>query len=104
MSNFEDPTAIVIDNGSGMCKAGLAGEDAPRAVFPGIVGRPKYQQIMVGMNDKSSYIGDSALSRAGICCLKYPIEHGTFFSQNRGGIVKIWSHKSQHSSNSGNYF
>ena len=27
-------TALVIDNGSGMCKAGFAGDDAPRAVFP----------------------------------------------------------------------
>lgn len=25
---------LVIDNGSGMCKAGFAGDDAPRAVFP----------------------------------------------------------------------
>ena len=30
--------AIVIDNGSGMMKAGFAGDDAPRAVFPSIVG------------------------------------------------------------------
>lgn len=34
---------IVIDNGSGMCKAGFSGEDAPRAVFPSILGRPMYQ-------------------------------------------------------------
>ena len=33
---------IVIDNGSGMVKAGFAGEDAPRAVFPAVVGRPHY--------------------------------------------------------------
>jgi hypothetical protein len=33
--------ALVVDNGSGMCKAGFAGDDAPRAVFPSIVGRPK---------------------------------------------------------------
>ena len=39
----EDRPAVVIDNGSGMCKAGFAGDDAPRAVFPAIVGRPKYQ-------------------------------------------------------------
>merc|ERR1719197_1412591 len=26
----------------GMCKAGFAGDDAPRAVFPSIVGRPKH--------------------------------------------------------------
>ena len=34
--------ALVIDNGSGMVKAGFAGDDAPRAVFASIVGRPKY--------------------------------------------------------------
>ena len=35
--------ALVVDNGSGMCKAGFAGDDAPRAVFPSIVGRPRHQ-------------------------------------------------------------
>ena len=39
----EDVAALVIDNGSGLCKAGFAGDDAPRAVFPSIVGHPKYQ-------------------------------------------------------------
>lgn len=37
----EEIAALVIDNGSGMCKAGFAGDDAPRAVFPSIVGRPR---------------------------------------------------------------
>jgi len=39
----EEVTALVVDNGSGMCKAGFAGDDAPRAVFPSIVGRPRHQ-------------------------------------------------------------
>ena len=39
----DDVAALVVDNGSGMCKAGFAGDDAPRAVFPSIVGRPRYQ-------------------------------------------------------------
>ena len=39
----EDVQALVVDNGSGMCKAGFAGDDAPRAVFPSIVGRPRHQ-------------------------------------------------------------
>ena len=43
----EDVQALVVDNGSGMCKAGFAGDDAPRAVFPSIVGRPKHPGIMV---------------------------------------------------------
>ena len=39
----EDITAVVIDNGSGMVKAGFAGDDVPRAVFPALTGRPGYQ-------------------------------------------------------------
>lgn len=43
MCEEEDSTALVCDNGSGLCKAGFAGDDAPRAVFPSIVGRPRHQ-------------------------------------------------------------
>ena len=57
----DEEVAVVIDNGSGMCKAGFSGEDAPRAVFPSIVGQPKYPGIMIGMNNKENYIGDDAL-------------------------------------------
>jgi len=41
----DEIAALVIDNGSGMCKAGFAGDDAPRAVFPSIVGRPRHQVV-----------------------------------------------------------
>lgn len=40
-----DFEAIVLDNGSGMMKAGVAGDDAPRAVFPAVVGRPRYEVL-----------------------------------------------------------
>jgi actin-related protein len=43
----EEVAALVIDNGSGMCKAGFAGDDAPRAVFPSIVGRPRHQVLLL---------------------------------------------------------
>ena len=46
----EEVTAVVIDNGSGVCKAGFAGDDAPRAVFSSVVGRPKVPGIMVGLD------------------------------------------------------
>jgi actin len=46
----EEVTAVVIDNGSGQCKAGFAGDDAPRSVFSNIVGRPKMPGIMVGLD------------------------------------------------------
>ena len=43
----EEVAALVVDNGSGMVKSGFSGDDAPRAVFPSIVGRPKMPGIMV---------------------------------------------------------
>ena len=46
----EQVAALVIDNGSGVCKAGIAGDDAPRAVFPALVGRPKLTKMMIGID------------------------------------------------------
>ena len=51
----EEAQALVVDNGSGMVKSGFAGDDAPRAVFPSIVGRPKHAGVMVGMAQKVNF-------------------------------------------------
>ena len=86
----EDAQAIVCDNGSGMVKAGFAGDDAPRSVFPSIVGRPKTAAAMMGTAKKEAYIGDDAQSKRGILLIKYPIEHGII--TNWDDMEKIWHH------------
>eukprot|EP00438_Fugacium_kawagutii_P032820 Skav214753 [mRNA] locus=scaffold983:217577:218605:+ [translate_table: standard] len=86
----DEVAAVVMDNGSGMCKAGFAGNDAPTAVFPSIVGRPKMPTMMIGIDTRDSYIGDDAQGRRGVLTLKYPIEHGIV--TNWDDMEKIWSH------------
>eukprot|EP01013_Petalomonas_cantuscygni_P007295 TRINITY_DN1901_c0_g2_i1.p1 TRINITY_DN1901_c0_g2~~TRINITY_DN1901_c0_g2_i1.p1 ORF type:complete len:377 (-),score=114.47 TRINITY_DN1901_c0_g2_i1:260-1390(-) len=86
----EEPQALVVDNGSGMCKAGFAGDDAPRCVFPSIVGRPKTETAMMGTARKDAFIGDDAQQKRGILRIRYPIEHGIV--TNWDDMEKIWHH------------
>ncbi|KAL5226717.1 hypothetical protein ABZP36_014982 [Zizania latifolia] len=55
MADGEDIKPLVFDNGTGMVKAGFAGDDAPRAVFPSIVGCPRHTGVMVEMGKKDAY-------------------------------------------------
>jgi actin-related protein len=87
---MSDKPHVIIDNGSGYCKAGFSGEEGPRAVFPCIVGRPKVPGIMIGSEQKDYFVGSQAEEKRGILILKYPIEHGIV--ENWDDMEKIWDH------------
>merc|ERR1711907_630898 len=89
MDDEDEKPAIVIDNGSGMMKAGCSGEDAPKVTFSSVVGYPKQKTALVG-TDKDYYIGEEAQQKRGILILKYPLEHGIV--QNWEDMEKVWKH------------
>ena len=81
---------VVIDNGSGMVKAGFAGEEQPRCVFPAIVGRPKHASAMQGVAQKEEYIGEEANQKRGILELNYPVAAGIVECWE--DMEKVWNH------------
>lgn len=85
-----DLPAVIIDNGSGQCKAGLSGEQEPRTVVATVVGYPKSPAIMFGPVQRQYYVGKEAQAKRGILSFKYPVEHGIVTSWD--DMEKIWRH------------
>ncbi|KAL9644715.1 hypothetical protein ABK040_012369 [Willaertia magna] len=79
---------LVFDNGTGMSKAGFAGDDAPRAVFPTFVQKPKQNLISFGIK-KDAYVGTEGLGKKNLIS-SYPIQRGVV--TNFGDMEKIWSY------------
>uniref|UniRef100_A0A671FLK1 Actin related protein 1A n=1 Tax=Rhinolophus ferrumequinum TaxID=59479 RepID=A0A671FLK1_RHIFE len=73
---------VVIDNGSGVIKAGFAGDQIPKYCFPNYVGRPKHVRVMAGALEGDIFIGPKAEEHRGLLSIRYPMEHG---------IVKDWN-------------
>jgi actin len=93
MENFDGDGAVIIDNGSGVCKAGFSGDDEPKIVFQNIIGRTLHPDLMVHQRcnkESCCYIGNDALNYKGILNIKYPIEHGIVI--NWDDMEKIWHH------------
>ena len=79
MMEDDELEVIVIDNGSGVCKAGIAGNDEPSVVFPSILGRPRHDEgepEEATASKEEFYVGDEAQEKRNILTISYPIEHG----------------------------
>lgn len=86
----EEKGCVIIDNGSGHVKAGLSGFEAPTAVFPAIIGRPKHGTMMPGSEQKDFFIGEEAMAKKGVLAINYPVEHGIV--KDWSDMEKIWHH------------
>lgn len=94
---------VVIDNGSGIIKAGFAGEQTPKVKFANFVGRPKYHRVMAGALEGDMfigkvfihmfimfYLGPKAEQYRGLLALKYPMEHGIVTDWN--DMERVWQY------------
>ncbi|KAG9297367.1 hypothetical protein G9A89_009451 [Geosiphon pyriformis] len=81
---------VVIDNGSGVIKAGFAGDDLPKCFFPSYVGRPKHVRIMAGAVEGDVFIGHKAQELRGLLKIKYPVEHGVVSDWD--DMERIWKY------------
>ncbi|XP_036265340.1 beta-actin-like protein 2 [Pipistrellus kuhlii] len=82
--------AVVLDSGSGVCKAGFGGDAAPRAAFPCVVGRPRHRGALVGMGQRDAYVGDEAQRRRGVLSLRRPVRHGVV--ADWAAMEQVWHH------------
>lgn len=82
---------IVLDNGSGTIRAGFAGEDVPKCVFPSWVGRPKHLRVLAGALEGDVFIGQKAASEhRGLLKINYPLAHGIVTDWD--DMERIWEY------------
>jgi actin len=85
MSESEE-LVVVLDCGSGMIKAGFAGEEAPLAKIPNVVGRPKEGKSTM----KNTKIGEDAMKHMDDLDIKFPIRQG--FIESWEDMEMVWHH------------
>lgn len=83
---------LVIDNGSGMMKAGFAGGETPQVVFPSFVGTTKHTRMMPGGLYEGSdvFVGNKVQHHRGLFKIQYAMEHGIVTDWN--SMHRIWQH------------
>ncbi|XP_064118234.1 beta-centractin [Macrobrachium rosenbergii] len=79
---------VVIDNGSGVIKAGFAGDQTPKCHFPNYIGRPKHVRVMAGALEGDLFVGPKAEEHRGLLSIRYPMEHGIVTDWN--DMERIW--------------
>jgi len=106
--------AIVIDAGSGTVKAGFAGEDAPRSIFPSVVGTVEDQEVFAKMNStitaapssptrimggnanavRDAFVGTEAQEKREYLAMTSPIERGNVTDWDK--MTQLWEYTFQH--------
>lgn len=83
---------LVIDNGSGLMKAGFAGGETPQVVFPSFVGATKHTRMMPGgaYEGGDVFVGNRVQYHRGLFKIQYAMEHGVVTDWN--SMHRVWQH------------
>jgi actin len=82
--------ALVVDNGTGLIKAGLAGEIAPRKCFPTLYGSSRFQGLDVALDQCDYAVGHEAFAKRGTMNIIEPVKRGVIADWDI--MEKIWHH------------
>ncbi|XP_006890431.1 PREDICTED: actin-related protein T3 [Elephantulus edwardii] len=88
-----DQLPVVIDNGSGVIKAGLAGIREPQSVYPNVIGRAKGQNL-APKGSEEIFVGDQAQDRRSSLSISYPVDRGLITSWK--DMELVWKHIYDH--------
>ena len=91
-SDEEDPSVIVVDNGTYHVRAGFAGDDAPRSDFPNVVGhsRARGRARPLAAGTTSSYVGEEAVSKQSVLDIVRPLNDGRY--NDLEAMTEVWQH------------
>ncbi|XP_053436877.1 actin-related protein T1-like [Nycticebus coucang] len=84
-----DVPAVILDNGSGLCKVGFSGETGPRHIINSVVGHSKVN-IPSERDNKKYFVGEEAECKYETLSLHYPIERGLVTRWD--DMEKLWQH------------
>mmetsp|Transcript_78987 Transcript_78987/g.209748 ORF Transcript_78987/g.209748 Transcript_78987/m.209748 type:complete len:390 (-) Transcript_78987:82-1251(-) len=85
---IDEEVVVIIDNGSGVCKAGLSCDEAPKAIFPEQIGTPR--RVWKSKLDKDVYFGDEVNDLRNKLAISYPLENGII--ENFDQMQQLWEY------------
>jgi actin-related protein len=99
----DESEAIVLDNGSGFFKAGYAGEDTPRTLFPTCTGKVKNPEwfaaqaaptMKADLRDRETFVGNECQQYRDYLEILNPINRGIV--EDWDALEKVWEFSFAH--------
>jgi len=85
---IDEEVVVIIDNGSGVCKAGLSTSEEPTSIFPEVIGKPR--KVWKQSLDKDIYFGLECDDIRNKLAISYPLENGII--ENFEQMELLWEY------------